>query len=336
MDSFRFATPIFFAFLLVPPAIALAPALKRRNSAHHSLVYSDTRLFAHLPQSWRIRLRRLPDVLKLLAWCLLVVAFARPQSGQSVEIIRGQGIDIALVLDISSSMAALDFEPQNRLETAKVVIADFINSREFDRIGLIVFARSAYHQSPLTFDYETLIQQLGQVRLVSQLRQIEGEGLDGTAVGLGIASATNMLRKQDTASKVIILLTDGDTNTGLSPIEATAAAQAYGIRIYTIGMGTTGLVDVPDNAGNIVRIESDLNENALQAIAENGDGLYFRAQDTDGLQRIYDRIDLLETSDAEQQVIVRWQDRAFLLLPWALCLLVCEGVLRRTLFQPIP
>lgn len=328
MSEFRFADPLAFVFLLVPLAYYV---LRRRPGA--GLMYSDTRLFSHLPVSLRMRVVWLPDLLRWLAWLALVIALARPQAGNAVEVIRGQGVDIVLALDISTSMAALDFEPLNRLETAKMVIAEFIENRDFDQIGLVVFARNAYHQAPPTLDYPVLLELLDQVQLVSELRFFEERRLNGTAIGLGLAASANMLRDSDTASKVIILLTDGDNNAGIDPVQAAQAVTALGIRIYTIGMGRPGLIQVPGADGETTVVESDLNEDSLREIASIGGGLYFRAEDTQGLQRIYNRIDLLERSDAERLVFVRWQDRASLVLVVALISLIGERVLRRTLFE---
>lgn len=184
-----------------------------------------------------MRFRRVPDALRLLAWLLLVMALARPQSGQTQEIIRGQGIDIVLALDISGSMAALDFAPQNRLEAAKGVIADFIARREFDRTGLVVFAQDAFQQTPPTLDYPALLRSLDEVQLADL-------GLtDGTAIGLGLAAAGNMLRQSMAASRVIILLTDGANNAGgVGPLTVAEAVAALGTRVYTIGMGKRSLV----------------------------------------------------------------------------------------------
>ncbi len=288
--------------------------------------------------SWRIRTRLLPDVLRMLAWGALVIALARPQTGSAREILRGQGIDIVLALDISGSMAALDFEPQNRLTAAKEVIGEFIAGRQFDRIGLVVFARNAYHQSPLTLDYATVINLLNQVRLAPEIVDENKHPLilDGTAIGLGIASAGTMLRDSTAPSRVIVLLTDGDNNASLDPITAAQAMQALGIRIYTIGMGKTGQVPLPDPENGVIFQESDLDEATLQQIAEQTGGLYFRAENRAGLTQIYAEIDRLERSRVERQVFVPWQDQAWVWIGAAIVLLMIERVLRETLFQTIP
>jgi Ca-activated chloride channel family protein len=303
-----------------------------------TLLYSDIRLMSGLPVGWRVRLRRLPDVLKGIVWVLLVLALARPQIGNARELLRGEGIDIVLALDISGSMAALDFQPGTRLDAAKRVIMDFIAGRQFDRIGLVVFARSAYQQAPLTLDYDVLSRLLEQVRIVNEIVDASGQPvlLDGTAIGLGVASAGTMLRDSSAPSKVIVLLTDGDNNAALDPLTAADAVGALGVRVYTIGMGTSGQVPIPDNSGNIVYTESDLDEPTLQEIASRSGGLYFRAEDPAGLQSIYDSIDRLERARVERQVFIPWQDVAWPLIIGGLILLLIERLLRDTLLQTIP
>ncbi len=334
MPMFRFAHPA--ALLLL--ALLAGWILVRWRASHTTMQppavrFSDTRLVSGVATGWRVRLRGLPDVLRAAAWLLLVIALARPQSGSAREVIRGQGIDIVLALDISGSMAALDFAPQNRLQAAKAVIGEFIAGRSFDRIGLVVFARSAFHQAPLTLDYPVLRQLLERVRLVTEVR---GRLLDGTAIGLGIASAGAMMADGTAPSRVIVLLTDGSNNAGLDPLTAAQAVAALGMRVYVIGMGTTGIVPVPDLNGDIQYTESDLDEPALRQIAAAGRGLYFRAEDIEGLRQIYDEIDRLERSPVERRVVVPWQDQAWALLAAALALLLAERVARRTLWQTVP
>lgn len=334
---FRFATPIYLLLLVVPVVLLALPIYRRRLfTMRHTLAYPDTRLVETSVRTWRQRFIQLPVVLAIFTWMLLVLTLARPQVGDQYDILRGQGVDIVLVLDISTSMAALDFSPQNRLEAAKDVIRSFVDGRRFDRIGLVVFARDAYHQSPLTLDYDTLTILLDQVALVSELSTVQGRQMDGTAIGSGIASAANMLRQSESNSKVIILLTDGSSNSGLDPLLAAEAVAALGIRVYTIGMGTPGLVNVPTRTGDIVQLESDLDEAALREIAALTDGLYFRATDTEGLQQIYNQIDRLERSDVELRVVSQWEERAdWFALP-AFLLFSLSLVLRLTILSPLP
>jgi Ca-activated chloride channel homolog len=323
MTEFRFAYPLLLILLLIPPFVYFYPRLQGWQSQSGLMRYSDTRLLGGEEIGWRVRLKRIPDVLRLIAWILLVIALARPQLGNKQQVIRGEGIDIVLVLDISTSMSEPDFQPYNRLEAAKVVIDDFISEREFDHIGLVVFARNAFQRAPLTLDYLVLSRLLGGVTLVSELRYSGEHKLDGTAIGMGLASAANMLRNGTSTNKVIVVLTDGDNNTGVDPYLAAEAVSTLGIRIYTVGMGKSGM-------------ENGVNEEMLSKIAGIGNGLYFLAEDTAGLQQIYDRIDMLERSDAELRIFVRWQDQATGLLFIALILLLADRILRLTLFQSIP
>lgn len=337
--QFRFAHG--WALIFLAGAVLWLGWRYRRDGLRSSpvtLLYSDIRLMTDLPMGWRVRLRRLPDVLKSLAWLLLVFALARPQIGNARELLRGEGIDIVLALDISGSMAALDFQPGTRLDAARRVITDFIAGRQFDRIGLVVFARSAYQQAPLTLDYDVLSRLLEQVQIVNEIVDANGRPvlLDGTAIGLGVASAGTMLRDSTAPSKVIVLLTDGDNNAALDPLTAADAVAALGVRVYTIGMGTSGQVPIPDNSGNILYTESDLDEPTLQEIAVRTGGLYFRAEDPAGLQSIYEAIDRLERARVERQVFVPWQDVAWPLIVGALVLLIVERLLRDTLLQTIP
>jgi Ca-activated chloride channel family protein len=322
MTEFRFAYPLALAILLLPVAIYRVPALERYRPHPGKLLFSDVRLMNSLPIGWRVRFRIVPDVLRLLAWLVLVIVLARPQTGSAQEIVRGQGVDIVIALDISTTMGGPDFAPFNRLEAAKTVVAEFIARRDFDRIGLVAFAQNAFHLVPPTLDYPILLDSLDKVALVSDLESAASQRMDRTAIGMGIASSANMLRKSAATSKIIILLTDGDNNAGIDPSRAAEATATLGIRIYTIGMGLPG--------------QGDLNEDLMREVATVGRGLYFQAEDIEGLQQIYRRIDMLERSDAEKLVIVRWQDRSAWLIVIVLVLLVIERILRRTVFQTIP
>lgn len=329
--TFRLAHPLALALLVLPLAYWY---FWRTGPGYGVLRYSDIRLLAGLPATWRVRLRWLPDLLRAAAWVLLVIALARPQSGGVQEVIRGQGVDIVLAVDISESMGTQDFGSQNRLEAAKSVIADFIRAREFDRIGLVVFAQQAFHQAPPTLDYDVLLRLLDEIQLASQL------GLEqGTAIGLGLASAANMLRTSETPSKVVILLTDGAHNAeGITPLDAANALALLGIRVYTIGMGSGDMVPVAASGdGSTLYVENGLDEATLIKIAETSGGRYFRATELGDLRAVYDQINILEKSDIERQVFVNWRDQAaWVLLPAAFVLLLIERLLRHTLFQIVP
>ena len=333
---FRFESPWFLALLLLVPVLAAWPLLAKRWSRPSGLRYADVKLAASAGRSWRVALRPILTGLRIMALALIIIAVARPQTGQAREIVKGEGVDIALALDISGSMASLDFEPQNRLEAAKVVISDFVQGRPYDQIGLVVFASNAFSQSPPTTDHNVLLRLLDRSELATDLG-IE----DGTAIGMGLANAGNMLKDSDAKSKVIILLTDGDNNAGeIDPLTAAEAAEALGIKVYTIGMGRPGQVPVPvrDAFGGerVIYQESTLDEATLQQIAEITGGRYYRAEDTGGLKQIYEEIDNLEKSQVEVERFTRYQElMAWLLIP-ALGLVVSEMALRKTVFRKLP
>jgi Ca-activated chloride channel homolog len=333
--TFQFAAPWLLTLLLALPVLAYV--LQRRQARHQTagLRFASVGLL-HQQRTWRTTLRPLLTASRLLALTLLIVGLARPQLAQAKEIVHGEGVDIVIAQDISGSMAALDFQPQNRLEAAKAVVDDFISRRTYDRIGLVVFAHEAFSQSPMTTDHAVLNRLLKQIKLAPDL-QLE----DGTAIGLGLANAANMLADSHAKSRVVILLTDGANNAGeIAPETAAEAAQALGIKVYTIGMGRTGQVPVPVDSlfggQEIVYQESDLDEGLLQKIAQTTGGQYFRAADTADLQRIYDHINQLEKSQIE---ITRYSDQIELMV-WALvpalALVLSEQALSQTLFRRIP
>jgi Ca-activated chloride channel family protein len=333
---FRFESPWFLGLLLLVPLLAAWPMLARKWSRPAGLHYADIKLAAESSRTWRITLRPLLTVLRVLAVALIIAAIARPQSGQARDIVKGEGVDIALALDISGSMASLDFEPANRLQAAKAVIGDFVLKRPYDKIGLVVFASNAFSQSPPTTDHQVLSRLLDRIELSTEL------GIDdGTAIGMGLANAGNMLRGSDAKSKVVILLTDGVNNAGeIDPLTAAEAAKALGIKVYTIGMGRPGQVPVPSTdlfgRETVVYQESVLDEGTLQEIADITGGLYFRAEDTAGLREIWDEIDSLEKTQVEVERYTRYRELAAWLLIPALGLVVGEKALRKTYFRKLP
>lgn len=335
--SFQFATPWvpILAFLL-PASLAAYYLLGRRNSKPAALQHAAASLAGGLKRSWRVTWRPLMRGIRLLTIFMALLALARPQLVQGRETITGEGIDIALALDISGSMASLDFEPSNRLEAARQVIGNFIEERPYDNIGLVVFAREAFSQSPLTLDHNMVDRALGQVELATDL------GIDdGTAIGSGIANAASMLVNSEAESKVIVLLTDGVNNAGqIDPLTAAEAAKALDIKIYTIGAARPGMVPVPVDSlfggTRIVQQESVLDEETLQQVASVTGGKYYRAEDTNGLRAIYDDINELEKSQVEVQVFNQYRELAGWLLVPALLLFLLEMILRHTLFRTIP
>jgi len=334
MSDFRFAHPWALLFLVLGAGWWVYQ--RRRGGVQAAgLTYSDAARLVSLPMGWRVRFRAVPDILRGLAWVCLVIGLARPQGGDAREVLRGRGIDLVFALDISGSMAALDFEPVNRLEAAKAVIAEFLEGRTFDRVGVVAFARDAYSLVPLTLDYDVLRQLLSRVRLVTELTDQTGSQtfFDGTNAGAGLAAAESMMRGSPAQSKVVILLTDGANNAGLDPVLAAAAVNTLGIRVYTIGMGKPGDVPFPDGGGGVRMVLSDLDEPTLTAMAESAGGAYFRAEDTDGLRRVTSEIDRLERSPVQRQTVVPWQDMAWGWVWAALILLLIERLLRVTVWD---
>lgn len=323
-----FSHPLWLLALLAVPALAWA-ARQRRGEAP-GLRFSVAGDTERLPATGWARWRGLPGGLTLAAFTLGVVALARPQERDASIERSTQGIDIVLALDVSTSMTAEDFVP-NRFEAAKTVAAEFVRGRETDRIGLVVFAAQAYTQAPLTLDYPFLLTMLREVRM--------GVIEDGTAIGTGLATATARLRDSDAASKVVILLTDGQNNRGqVDPQTAAEAAAALGVKVYTIGVGDEGGTvrgQLPFGGG-IVRPAPGVDEEALRAVAETTGGRYFRATDAQALRQIYDEISALERTEIEESVLLDVRE----LYPWFLwpalgCLLLAIG-LSTTRLREVP
>lgn len=268
--------------------------------------------------------------LRVLALVLLVVALARPQAGSTRETISSRGVDVVVALDVSDSMRALDFQPLNRLEVAKRTLVEFVEQRPGDRIGLVAFASYATTRCPRTLDHDLLRTLLQEVGFAD-----DREG--GTAIGMGLATAVQRLRGSDAESRIVVLLTDGRNNRGqIGPEAAAEAARALGVRVYTIGVGTRGLVRVPTPGGGETRQRFDLDEALLRQIAESTGGRYFRATDPEALRETLAVIDELETSPVRSDVRVLFAER----YPWALVpallLLVLEWWLAATRLRRVP
>jgi Ca-activated chloride channel homolog len=275
---------------------------------------------------------KLPDALGLLTSALVVVALARPQTGISSESVSTQAIDIVLALDVSSSMLAEDLEP-NRLEAAKAVAADFVAGRRNDRIGLVAFAGEAFTQAPLTLDYGVITELLGELKT--------GMIEDGTAVGMGLATAVKRLEASDAKSKVVILLTDGRNNRGeIGPVTAAQMAKALGVRVYTIGAGSRGSARVPIDdplRGRVyATMRVDVDDATLKQVAELTGGRYFRATDRESLAQIYKEIDQLERTEVQVKNYTRHAERFGPVLAAALLLLVAESALSWTVLRRLP
>jgi Ca-activated chloride channel family protein len=284
-------------------------------------------------RSTKGRLRALLPILRLLAFLLLVLALARPRELFKEEEVNAEGIDIMMVMDLSSSMLARDFEP-DRLEVCKRVAIEFVEKRPYDRIGLSVFAGEAYTQCPLTTDHRVVKDFLSDLTC--------GTLEDGTAIGMGLATAVNRLKESPSKSKIVILLTDGVNNAGyIKPETAAEIAQEFDIKTYTIGVGTNGDALTPVNRRSdgqylfgLARVEID--EQLLQQIAEMTGGEYYRALSEEGLEEIYNEIDRLEKTEIEVSVFRRYQELFHIFVFLALLCLVMEIVLRYTFFRAIP
>lgn len=268
--------------------------------------------------------------LKLLALTLLIVAMARPQDMLQEEKISTEGIDIVIAMDISGSMEAMDFEP-NRLGAAKKTASDFVSSRSDDRIGMVVFAGESFTQCPVTTDHAILKVLMEQLSRDDMLE-------DGTAIGMGLATAINRLKDSESASKVVILLTDGVNNKGfIDPMTAAETAKEFGIKVYTIGIGTKGQAPYParDLFGRTVSrmMEVQIDEELLQQISTMTGGKYFRATDNTSLQNIYTEIDELEKTEVEISSIRRYTERFHPLALIAVVLLSLDLLLRLTILR---
>ena len=333
---FRFASPFYLLLLLLIPVLAFLYLRREAISRRGTLSFPSLRLVVGLPHSPRLSWRHVLVVFRLLAIALLVSTLARPQTSRAKEIIQGEGIDIMLVLDVSGSMAAEDFQPKNRLEAAKEVIQEFVEGRGYDRIGLVVFASQSFIQCPLTLDYDVLLDLLDQIRLGLDM------GLrDGTAIGIAIANATNRLKDSTARSKITVLLTDGVNNAGqIDPPTAAQIAQTLGIKIYTIGAGRPGSapypVEHPFFGKRYVNRPNELDEESLRQIAEISGGLYFRATDSQALHQIYQRISEMEKTEVEVRRYTRYRELAYLFALPALGLILIEILLANTVFRKIP
>ena len=328
---FRLEDPLFLLLLGAVPLLAWWYVVRGRKR-RESLTHPDVVGLGRAGGGEGRRLQHVPAALRGLALVCLVVAFARPQTGVTGENVVTEGIDIVLALDISSSMLAEDLAP-NRIEAAKVVAADFAAGRGNDRIGLVIFAGKAFTQAPLTLDHSVVVSLIADL----EVGMIE----DGTAVGMGLATAVKRLQASEAASKVVVLLTDGRNNRGeIDPVTAAQAAQALGVRVYTIGAGSRGAARVPitDRLGNrrYVTARVDVDEPTLRATAETTGGRYYRATDRESLEAIYREIDELETTEIQVENFTSYGERFHIPLLAGLVLLLAELVLGRTWLRTLP
>jgi Ca-activated chloride channel family protein len=326
----NFANPEYF-FLLILIPVMIFWYWKRQKQQYADLRVSTVQVFRSIPRSWRQRFRHVLFILRLFAVALLIVALARPQSASSGENVSTEGIDIVLTTDISGSMLAEDFRP-NRIEAAKKVAIEFIDGRPTDRIGLVVFSGESFTQCPLTLDHAVVKNLLTEVR--------SGMIEDGTAIGMGLATAVSRLKDSKTKSKVIILLTDGVNNRGfIDPLTAAGIAEQYSIRVYTIGVGTIGMAPYPVQTPFGVQYQNvpvEIDEQLLQKIADQTGGKYFRATDNRKLKEIYNEIDRLEKTKIEVTQFRRYSEKFYAAAGIGSFLLLLEILLAQTIMRKIP
>lgn len=328
LENIEFANPQFFWLLLLLPLAVLWYIFKRKEETA-SLKISTIKGFS--TDSFLPKLKPLLFILRLLALAAIITALARPQTEDiSTRTKTTKGIDIVMAIDVSSSMLARDLKP-NRLSALKKVAADFIRERPNDRIGLIAYAGESYTKTPITSDKSIVLKSLQEITY--------GTLDDGTAIGMGLATSVNRLKESKALSKVIILLTDGVNNSGfIEPQTAAELAVEYGIKTYTIGLGSNG------NALSPIQLNSDgsfrygmrpveLDEKLLEEIATSTGGAYFRATDNESLEEIYDEINKLEKTEIEEFKYYKYEEK---FRPWLLLagiILLLEWVLRNTIFR---
>jgi Ca-activated chloride channel family protein len=334
----QLVSPFFLALLIVVPLLIIAGRWLRKEAIAPVVRFSDFRhgFTAGIQQMRRtVSVKALPilRVVRFVVLALLILTLARPQLSQSRVHKFAEGIDILLVLDISGSMRAEDFEGANRIQVAKSVVTDFLSHRKNDRIGLVVFSGESFTLCPLTLDYQALTESLRDV----EIGQLE----DGTAIGDALATAIYRLRISESKTKIVILLTDGENNAGtIDPGTATSLAQSFEIKVYTIGMGKEEGARIPYADTTFGKryheVLTYLDEDALKRIANGTGGRYFRATDTQSLKRVYTEIDGFEkTRFKTASSIVHKELAAYFLIP-AVLLLGIEILLGNTVLRKIP
>jgi Ca-activated chloride channel homolog len=330
MHKYSFANPqMFYLLLVLIPLIAWYIFRQKKFSA--SIQVSTIRNLDSIPKTWKHYLRHLLFAITMIVLSLLIIALARPQSSESWENTSTEGIDIIMAIDVSTSMLARDLKP-DRIEAAKDVATQFIAGRPYDRIGLVVFSGESFTQCPLTTDHA----------VVTNLLRNTHTGVleDGTAIGNGLATAVSRLKESSAVSRVIILLTDGENNRGeIPPLTAAEIAKTFGIRVYTIGVGTIGTAPNPVETPFGTRIQDVLvkiDEESLQSIADVTGGKYFRATNNEKLKKIYDEIDALEKSKIEVKEFSKKQEEFQPFAIAAMLLLIMGVFLKVSVFRNIP
>ncbi len=326
-----FANPLMLYFLISIPLLAIWFFLKKKKQVV-SIQLSSLSVLGNVKPNLKVRLRNVPFLFRLIALALIIVALARPQSKTSWQDIKTEGIDIVIAFDISASMLAKDFKP-DRLEAAKEVAISFIDKRPNDRIGLVIFSGESFTQCPLTSDHNILKNLFKDVKT--------GMVQDGTAIGMGLATAVNRIKDSKAKSKVIILLTDGVNNSGsVSPELAAEIAVPFGIRVYTIGVGTTGMALspvalYPNGQYAYDYVEVKIDEDVMRKISELTNGKYFRATNKQKLEEIYKEIDTLEKSIIEEKQYTKKNEMFLPFAAAAFLFLVLEFILKNTWLKTV-
>jgi Ca-activated chloride channel family protein len=331
MGNIQFAHPAYLYMLLIIPA-AVIWYVYRHNRVQGDLQIPEISPFAEIRRGPRVIFRHVPFILRIFVFALLILVLARPQSTNKWEDETVEGIDIMLALDVSNSMLAGDFSP-NRIEASKNVANDFVLGRNNDRIGLVLFGGESFTQCPLTTDHAVLLNLLHEVNV----GMIQDES---TAIGLGLANAVKRLKDSNARSRVVILVTDGQNNAGsIDPLTAAEIARTFGIRVYTIGVGTHGTAPYPmrNVFGDLVymQVKVDIDEPMLKHIAEMTKGEYFRATSNQKLKEIYAQIDKLEKTKIDVKKYARKHEEYRSLAIAALILAVLEIILRNTFLRTI-
>ena len=328
MNNYLFINPEYFYLLIIPVVYSIWYFFKRKN-INSEILFSNLGSL-NKTKTLKNRLRDLPQIFKIVAICLLIIALARPQSSTNWEESTTEGIDIVLSMDISGSMLAEDLKP-NRLEASKDVAVDFISKRVNDRIGLVIFSGESFTQCPLTTDHNVLINLFKDVK--------SGMVEDGTAIGMGLSTAVNRLKDSEAISKVIILLTDGVNNSGfIDPRIAAELAAEYEIKTYTIGLGSNGralapVSILPNGEFQFSLTNVEIDEDLLRNISDRTSGRYFRATDNLELANIYEEINKLEKTEINETVYTNYDEKYRLYSIIALIFLSIEVISRKTIYK---
>ncbi len=322
-----------YLLLLITIIPVILAYLSRIRGNCGAIRYSDVSRLRAVKPTLRHKLSHSLVMIRTIVLVLLVVALARPQAGWKSSEILTEGIEIMIALDVSGSMLGEDFKPKNRLQTAKEVVAEFIKGRTNDHIGMVTFGEVAFTQCPLTLDYAVLLELLSGIEI--------GAFKDATAIGSAIATCLNRLKDTKAKSKVIILVTDGVNNAGeIDPITAAKAAQALGVKIYTIAVGKKGPVPYPVHdplfGKSYQMVESNIDEETLMQIAEITDGKFYRATDSQALKNVFETIDKLEKTDIKVKEYTQYNDRFSLFILPAFILLILEIIMANTIFRRVP